>query len=117
MEFTEFQRVCSRRSCRRVMLKFIEKISFYFSSISPQSRSIRSFLYRINTDKERKENPKIIFSVENKELHANPRISLVYSDKSKLELQTAAVSCQEIYDDINRHARKLKLDHDIKSVS
>ncbi len=53
----------------------------------------------------------------NKEIHSSPKISLVYSDKSSIQVSTSEISSQEIYDDINRHAKKLKLDHDIKSAS
>ena len=55
--------------------------------------------------------------MENKDIHKIPKISLVYSDKSKLEIATADISCQEIFDDINRHAKKLKLENDIRSAS
>jgi hypothetical protein len=46
-----------------------------------------------------------------------PRISVVYSDKTILNLKTSNRTCQEIYDDINRHAKKLKLEQDIKNAA
>lgn len=97
------------------MLKFIDKISFKFSSKCASARSLRSFLYLINKDKYLKENPKLKIQVQNSESYRNtPLLEIEYSDKKKLEINTINLPAKEIFDDVERHVRKLRLDWDIK---
>jgi hypothetical protein len=97
------------------MLKFINKISFKFSSKCGTAKSLRSFLYLVNKDKFIKENPKLNIQVTNSEtFRENPILEIEYSDKKKLEINTRNLPAKEIYDDVERHVRKLRLDWDIK---
>lgn len=44
----------------------------------------------------------------------NPTLEIQYTDKKKLEILTTKLPASEIYDDVYRHVKKLKLDWDIK---
>ncbi|KAI9349085.1 hypothetical protein BDR26DRAFT_1004213 [Obelidium mucronatum] len=99
------------------MFLFIEKIAVSFAPVAKNSRSARTFLYQITADRHRDANPKLALTVNQSDAIRKPTIEVLYRDKKKLILESANLKVTDIMRDIQKHAKKLQLEEDIKSSS
>ncbi|KAJ3016176.1 UNVERIFIED_CONTAM: hypothetical protein HDU68_012378 [Siphonaria sp. JEL0065] len=99
------------------MFPYIDKIALSFAPVAKNARSARTFLYQITADRHRDANPKMVLAVNQSDAVRKPTIEILYRDKKKLVLETSNLKVADIMRDIQKHAKKLQLEEDIKSSS
>ncbi|KAJ3073425.1 hypothetical protein HDU98_001546 [Podochytrium sp. JEL0797] len=99
------------------MFAFIDKLAINFAPVAKTSRSARAFLYQVTADRHRDVNPKLVLSVNQSDAVRKPTIEVSYRDKKKLVIESSSLKVADIMKDIQKHAKKLALEEDIKSSS
>ena len=98
------------------MLKYVKSVHIGFIPGVESSKSARTFLSRLVTQKNKASNPKCAIKVDISNTLVNPFVNVEYMNSESLQMKTASYDLEEICTDFMRIPKDIQINEDIKNV-
>jgi hypothetical protein len=99
-----------------LLVRHLKQVTATLPCIQRTNKSCRIFINRISTDEALMENPDCKIQVQLlDDTTVQPKLDVIFRDNHQIQLETATMKPDEIYEVLSKYARKLQEKSDMSS--